>query len=77
MTATDAIRNAEAELHAAFSAINSEIRAYPGPISGCDAQYNYLLGMRGAVRQALSALAEPHFVPTPRQPDAAAAIEQR
>lgn len=33
-----------------------EIRAYPRPIAGCDAQFNYLLERRDAIERALIAL---------------------
>jgi hypothetical protein len=33
-----------------------EIRSYPRPIAGCDAQFNYLLQRRDAIERALIAL---------------------
>lgn len=33
--------------------IIAEIRSYPPPIPACDAQYNYLLEQRTAIRQEL------------------------
>ena len=33
---------------------------------GCDAQFNHLVGMRGSISEALTALERPQFVPTPR-----------
>jgi hypothetical protein len=33
-----------------------EIRSYPRPIAGCDAQFNYLLARRDAIQRALIAL---------------------
>ena len=77
MTSEESIRQVQRELNNALSTIQREIRSYPAPIAGCDAQYNYLLGMRGAVKDALKALDVPHFVPTPRELVAGAGIEQR
>ena len=45
----DALRARLAQLQEAVAA---EIRAYPGPIPGCDAQYNYLLERRRALNEA-------------------------
>lgn len=39
----------EAHLAALKAPINAEIRAYPLPIPGCDAQYNHLLERRSAI----------------------------
>jgi hypothetical protein len=36
--------------------IVEEIRSYPRPIAGCDAQFNHLLERRDAVDRALTAL---------------------
>ncbi len=68
--ARDALREAQAALHA-------EIRAYPTPVSGCDAQYNHMIGQRGAIAEALRALDTPHFVPTPRTLAPGAGVESR
>ncbi len=65
------------ELKRAFDLIQDEMRAYPTPISGCDAQYNYLVGLRGSVSDALRALEGPRFVATPRTPDSQAGVESR
>lgn len=35
------------------AAIITEIRSYPPPIPACDAQFNYLLEQRTAIRQEL------------------------
>lgn len=35
------------------AAIIAEIRSYPPPIPACDAQFNYLLEQRTAIRQEL------------------------
>ena len=64
-------------LEKARHSLQSEIRDYPGPISGCDAQYNYLIGLRVSVSEALRALEGPAFVATPRTPEPAAGIESR
>ena len=55
-------------LEAARGELDSEIRAYPTPISGCDAQYNHLLAERRRVHAALIALGEDIHIPTPRVP---------
>ncbi|MEM7189854.1 MAG: hypothetical protein AAF439_09600 [Pseudomonadota bacterium] len=65
---TTAIARAEAALREARAELDSEIRSYPMPISGCDAQYNHLLAERKRVHSALMALAEPIHIPTPREP---------
>ena len=56
-------------LHAAKAAVEAEIRAYPRPISGCDAQFNHLLAQRQMVHDALRALETVPLVPTSRHPD--------
>lgn len=70
----DDARNA---LKAARAEIQEELRAYPTPVSGCDAQYNHLIGQRGAVSAALQALDAPRFVATPRIPVEGARVESR
>lgn len=77
MTYEDRIKAAVSELTAAQSRIQDDIRNYPTPISGCDAQYNYLVGLRGSVSAALSALEAPLFVATPRTLSPMAGIESR
>lgn len=57
---------ARAALVEAAAELDGEIRAYPTPISGCDAQYNHLLAERRRVRSALAALDAPVHIPTPR-----------
>ena len=71
------IRLATAELEAALNDVQGELRAYPTPVSGCDAQYNHLIGTRNAVGLALKALESPPFVATPRTPSPGAGIESR
>ncbi len=66
-----------AYLRAAQSQVNQEIGAYPGPISGCDTQFNQLLSDRMRVVQAVGALQNEPFVPTPRSPVPSAALESR
>jgi len=58
-------------------ALNAEIAEYPTPISGCDAQFNHLLAERQKVLNALRALSETVFVPTPRTPTENAGVESR
>lgn len=60
---------AGAALAQALARINDEIASYPGPIAGCDAQFNHLLDCRRRLQRALAELATPEFVPTPRHPD--------
>ncbi len=59
---------AHAALCAARDELDAEIRGYPVPISGCDAQYNHLLAERRRVHAALLALSEQVHIPTPRAP---------
>lgn len=66
VTYQDCLAAATEKLEAARQLIESEIRSYPVPVSGCDAQFNHLVGMRGSVSEALNALERPQFVPTPR-----------
>lgn len=77
MDASDCLIVASAELRMALNLIQDEIRDYPTPISGCDAQYNYLIGMRGSISDALLALEGPQFVATPRSLEPSAGIESR
>lgn len=59
---------ARAALFEARADLDAEIRGYPTPISGCDAQYNHLLAERRRVHQALRALDAEIHIPTPRAP---------
>ena len=68
---------AKAELQCAKTLLSDEIRAYPTPISGCDAQFNHLIGERQKVLTALSALDSVVFVPTPRTPMQHSGVESR
>jgi len=77
MNSQESIQKAGAELKKALQHVQREIREYPSPIAGCDAQYNYLLGMRVSVKEALDTIQSPKFVPTPRELVAGAGMEQR
>lgn len=77
MTYDAALDRARDALRAAQTALLDEIRTYPTPVSGCDAQYNHLIGQRGAIADALRALDTPHFVPTPRTLSPGAGVESR
>lgn len=48
--------------------IDAEIKDYPTPVSGCDAQYNHLLAERRRITLALEALGTEIHIPTPRAP---------
>ncbi len=77
MLGQDHLTTAIAALKAAHGAINSEISAYPTPISGCDAQFNHLLDQRHRITAALATLDQPVFIPTPRTPAQGAGVESR
>lgn len=70
LDAVEALRRTQRELQ-------DEIRTYPTPISGCDAQYNHLIGLRGSITEALRTLEAPQFVATPRTPEPMAGVESR
>lgn len=74
---SNCILAAKAELQAARSLLQNEIRNYPTPISGCDAQFNHLIGERQKVLDALGTLDTLVFVPTPRTPSRGAGVESR
>lgn len=59
---------ARVALERAHVELTDEIRNYPGPVAGCDAQYNHLLAERLRVQAALRALDEVIHIPTPRAP---------
>jgi hypothetical protein len=70
MTMTDfrsTIDQAMAALALAKQQLDDEIRDYPTPIAGCDAQFNYLLEEQRKVAKAMAALKSDVFIPTPRQ----------
>ena len=77
MTYETHLTRSVADLKAAEALISEELRAYPTPVSGCDAQYNHLLGMRNAIGAALRSLGGPEFVATPRTPVEGAEVESR
>ena len=77
MRYADELALARGHLEAARSSIQEELRAYPTPVSGCDAQYNHLIGLRGSIADALRALQAPRFVATPRTPDPLNGVESR
>lgn len=68
---------ARESLRRAMDLLNREIQHYPTPISGCDAQFNYLIAERTRIGDALNALGQSVFVPTPRSPTRQSGIESR
>ncbi len=77
MTYEACLQRAAAELEMAHQLIQDEIVSYPTPISGCDAQFNHLLGLRRSINDALRDLQAPAFIPTPRMPTPDARVESR
>lgn len=77
MSYQDSLKRAASELSMALQLVQDEIRDYPTPISGCDAQFNHLIGVRGSINEAMRAISTPHFVATPRSPEPGAGIESR
>lgn len=73
----DCLIAARAELSVARRLLQAEISAYPGPISGCDAQFNHLLSERKKIQGALRALEAEAFIATPRTPFPRAGVESR
>ena len=65
---TSPTARARAALTDARAELDAEIRNYPTPISGCDAQYNHLLAERRRAHAALEALDADIHIPTPRAP---------
>ena len=76
-TFEDCLVAARAELGEARRLLQDEITNYPGPIAGCDAQFNHLLAQRQKVLTAIQALDDPVFVPTPRSPTQQAGVESK
>ena len=74
---SDLIAAAERQLISAAETLADEMRTYPTPVSGCDAQYNHLIAERNRVHAALTALTGTPFVATPRTPYEGAGIESR
>ena len=62
------LEDAHQQLLMAQKLLNAEISSYPSPISGCDAQFNFLLDERYKICQALGALTSDVFVQTSREP---------
>ena len=63
MTVTDEhnssfTEEARTSLQRELTRIGDELRAYPTPVAGCDAQYNHLLAERQRIRDSLAALDE-------------------
>lgn len=77
MTYEDCLKRATDELESAHRLIQDEIVNYPTPISGCDAQFNHLLGLRSSINNALNNLQGPAFVPTPRRLSPEVGVESR
>lgn len=77
MTPDDKMAEARDALRQALTLLQDDIRSYPTPISGCDAQFNHLVGLRSSVQDALGALDGPRFVATPRTPFPNAGVESR
>ncbi len=67
-TPAGSIQTARQHLATARDALDAEIREYPTPISGCDAQYNHLLAERRRAHEALQVLESEIHIPTPRTP---------
>ena len=62
------LTEAEAALEAARRALADEMRAYPSPVAGCDAQFNHLISERRRIADALAALRASPPVATSRDP---------
>ena len=77
MTYQELMQRAASDLRLARDEISDELRDYPTPVSGCDAQYNHLIGLRNGIGAALDALDTPPFVATPRTPAPGAGVESR
>lgn len=65
-TVEECVTLARAELRVARGKLLQEIRNYPTPIAGCDAQFNHLLSERTRVSAALRALDPERCVPAPK-----------
>lgn len=77
LTYTEHLHTARSALCAARAALTDEISGYPAPIAGCDAQFNHLLAERQRIANALVALDDAVFVPTPRSPTDTEIVESR
>jgi hypothetical protein len=67
-TSSGLLQKVRQHLEVARNALDAEIREYPTPISGCDAQYNHLLAERRRAHEALRVLDSDIHIPTPRAP---------
>lgn len=56
MTMTADWEHVRSQLENRLAALNEEIGAYPGPITGCDAQFNHLLEERTRLNAELTRL---------------------
>lgn len=65
-TVEECVTLARAELRVAKAKVLREIRSYPTPIAGCDAQFNHLLSERTRISTALRALDPDCCVPAPK-----------
>lgn len=74
---SECVQVAQQELQLAVRLLQDEMKSYPTPIAGCDAQFNHLLAEQQRIRNALDALRAAQFVATPRQPDIGSRIESR
>ncbi|MEM7443526.1 MAG: hypothetical protein AAF414_09385 [Pseudomonadota bacterium] len=72
-----ALGDAASKLERARELLMAEIADYPTPISGCDAQFNRLLSDRARVSNAIKALKDMPFVPTPRALERGVRLESR
>lgn len=54
MSETDTVAADRQRLEARLDQIKAEIADYPGPVAGCDAQFNHLLEERQRLLDALS-----------------------
>jgi len=72
-----ALEDALSTLRASRELLLKEISAYPGPISGCDVQFNHLLSDRKRISDAIRALQNRPFVATPRVMEPGAMSESR
>jgi hypothetical protein len=68
MSRFDPLTTVREAIRAERRRVAGEISAYPGPIAGCDEQFNHLLDMRGRLERALAELDRPESIPTPRRP---------
>jgi hypothetical protein len=64
----DIIGSARQALEAARRRVSQEISTYPGPVSGCDAQFNHLLAVRQRLANAAASLDRDVRIPTSREP---------